>query len=316
MLSLEASRHRLHLHDDAFDQLTRPIHLIVSLRESRRPTAETICHLLTSPGGFYPALKIEDDAFCSTPAFTFLQMANVLDDVELRFLGMELCGLYGFDDKGEPFLREQYCTVQELVELSQRMAGVRGKKRAGQVAPLVEEGSASPMETALFLILCESPEQGGFGLPKPALNCPIPVEGNARELWNADTITPDLLWNDARLAIEYDSNLHHTASNRIARDASRRNVLQELGYRVVTVTANHMRTPKELERIADIVARSVGVQLAEPDDEGWSKRMAWQLRVRELAEHPERLLGTEKPVPEKRAWHSRLWAPGRATGGK
>ena len=314
MLSLEASRHRLQHHADAFAPLTRPIHLIVSLRDSRRPSAETICHLLTSPDGTYPAIYIERGAYCSTPAFTFLQMANVLDDVELRFLGMELCGRYGFDEKGELFLRPQRCSSKELVDMAQSMTGVRGRKQAGAIAPLVLDGSASPMETALTLILCARQDQGGFGLPLPELNRPIAVTGSAYELWSDDFIVPDLLWDDARLIIEYDSSLHHSAAHRIAHDASRRNVLHELGYRVVSVTADHMRSPRELERIAGIVARAVGMPLEEPDDQIWARRLGWQLRMRELAEHPAKLLGPKKPTRPTRTWHSRYPIPHRSAG--
>jgi hypothetical protein len=80
-------------------------------------------------------------------------------------------------------------------------------------------------------------EQGGFGLPWPTFNEAQPVNGRARRLWVSDFIAPDLLWKDAKLCIEYDSDTHHSGSERIARDASRRDVLEELGLRVVTVTS-------------------------------------------------------------------------------
>ena len=305
MLSLEGSRARLQRHLEEFASLARPLHLVVALREGRRPSAETACHLLTSPDGTYPGIRIGRGAFCSTPAFTFLQMANVLDEATLRFLGMELCGCYGIGDDGKLFLRQQCCTPTELEEMARAMTGVRGRKRAGKVAPLVAGGSASPMETALFLILCATREEGGFGLPWPELNHSIPLTDAARTLWDDDFITPDLLWEAAKLILEYDSDLHHTASHRIARDASRRNVFEEMGYRVVTVTAEHMRTPQELQRIASIVARSNGTEFETPSDEQWTQMVSWQLLVRGLAENPDWLYGPAQATPNKRTWHSR-----------
>lgn len=305
--ALEGSRHKLQLHAEDFAQLTYPLHLIVGTRENRRPSAEAICHLLTSPDGTYPGIRVARAAYCSTPAFAFLQMANVLDVAELCFLGMELCGRYGIDKGGKLFLRQQGCSPQELEGMAQSMTGVRGRKRAGEVAVRVVAGSASPMETALALILCATRAEGGFGLPWPKLNHSIPVEGAARELWDDEFITPDMLWEDARLAIEYDSNLHHTAAHRISRDASRRNVLEEMGYRVISVTADHLRTPRELVRIAGIVARSTASELTRPDDETWARMLAWQLRMRELAEHPDLLLGPQKEArPATRDWHSHI----------
>ena len=306
LLSLEGSRTRLQRHPRLLDDLTTPLHLIVATRENRRPSAQAICHLLVSPTDNYPCVRVERGVFCSTPAFTFLQMATELDDTALLFLGMELCGRYGIDRAGKVFLRPQTCTPGDLITLANEMRRVRGRPQALEVAPRIIGNSASPMESALTLILSRPLEEGGFGLPAPELNKDLPVEGRARELWDDDYIAPDLLWEDAKLAIEYDSDLHHSSGHRRARDASRRDVLVELGYRVVSVTAEHMRTPQMLDRLASIVASQLGVGLATCDEQTWGTRVAFQLRMRELAEHPERLLGfSDVDRTPKRAWHVR-----------
>lgn len=306
MLSLEASRRRLQRHASHTADLTRPLRIIVSLRESRRPSAEAVCHLLTTPDGTYPAIRVKRGLFCSAPDFAFVQMANELDEEALRFLGMELCGRYGIDANGRLFLRPQCCMPDALRTCAERLRGTRGRKRALAVAPLVWAGAASPMESALALILCSSPETGGFGMAPPELNRALPVTGRARDLWDDDFITPDLYWEQGHLAIEYDSDLHHGSSHRIAHDSSRRNVLAELGLRVISVTAEHMRTPRELERIAGIVARQLGCELPPCDEDEWGRRVAFQLRMRTLAEQPEALLGfSDKAVASRRAWHVR-----------
>jgi len=305
-LSLEASRRRLQRHVQQTEHLTKPLHLVVSLRDSRRPSAEAVCHLLKTPDGTYPAVRLDRGIFASGPELAFLQMANVLDEETLRFLGMELCGRYGIGLDGKVFRRLQTAKPEELLLTAQTMAGARGHRRAATVATRVWGGAGSPMEAALALILCSDPELGGFGLPAPELNKPLPVTGDTRDDWGDDFITPDLLWEAGKVAIEYDSELHHTASHRISVDASRRDVLVDLGYRVITVTTEHMRKPKELARIAGIVARQLGIELVPCDDEEWTRRVQYQLRMRRLAEHPEVLLGFSK---EKRtahqSWHVR-----------
>lgn len=40
----------------------------------------------------------------------------------------------------------------------------------------------------------------------------------------------DLLWPTASLCVEYDSDMFHTGSQKIARDARRRNALASLGF--------------------------------------------------------------------------------------
>lgn len=306
LLSLEGSRTRLQRHPQLLDALSTPLHLIVSTRENRRPSTQATCHLLISPTDYYPALLIERGAFCSTPAFTFLQMASELDREALLMLGMELCGRYGIDDTGTLFLRRQTCTPEQLFTHAGTMSRVHGRSQALATAPFVVGNSASPMESALTLILSQPLELGGFGLPAPALNRKIPLGGQARLLWDDDFIRPDLLWEDGMTVLEYDSDQEHASSRRRARDSSRRNVFAELGYRVISVNAEHLRTPRELERIAGIVARQHGFELPERDEALWKQQVAFQLRIRNLAEHPELLLAFgDGSLRKHQSWHVR-----------
>ncbi|MBQ9005541.1 MAG: DUF559 domain-containing protein [Atopobiaceae bacterium] len=231
-------------------------------------------------------------------------MAGLLDEERLLFLGMELCGRYGID--GDVFLRKQACSTDMLLAVAREERGVHGKKRALAIAPRVLDGSASPMESALTLILSSDCEQGGFGLPRPTLNHALPVEGAARALWDDDFITPDMLWEDVKLVVEYDSNLHHSASRRIARDARRRDVLEEMGYRVITVGTEQMGNYLELERIARIIAARFGMDITPRNDMELQGRLGYQQRMVRLATHPRELLGfPEKSQPNTHAWHIR-----------
>lgn len=303
---LEGSRTRLEAVMPHLEGLSVPYQLIVWTREDRRRTAMTCSYMLDLREGHYPAIRVTDELFVSTPEFTFLQMASVLDDEHLLFLGLELCGRYGLRD-GRVFMRRQTCTRQQLLAFAEYAQHVHGRKRAMAVAPNVLEGAGSPMEAALALVLHAPCEAGGYGLAAPELNRSLPVEGDVRRLWPDDHITPDLLWEDAKLAIEYDSDEHHTAGRRIANDARRRDVLVELGYRVVTVTTEHMRSAREVERIAGIVARAVGADLAPQDEEARKARASLLERMRRMATHPEELTA----LPQARG--SRPWRPRRPT---
>ena len=302
---LEGSRTRLTRHEDYLEGLTRPLQLIVWSRENRRPSAVATCHAMTTASGDYPAIRIKQGLFCSTPEFTFLQMASILDDECLRFLGMELCGRFGIAD-GKLFLRPQTCTPQMLLIESQNQKRMRGRRRALATAPLVHGGAASPMEIALSLILCEPIEHGGFGLQWPELNHTLPVSGRAREMWEDDHITPDLLWEKGKVIIEYDSDLHHSGLSRIARDAKRRDVLVELGYRVITVASEHMSRPPELERIAGIIASCLGEMPPSVSPDTRTRQIAFQGRIRGIATSHEALLAIPTPVKQpQREWHVR-----------
>ena len=288
--ALEASRTRLKHHVSCFEGLPRPLHLTTWNREDRRRTAVTVCNSMSLPTGIYPSYLVERGVFCAAPELVFLQMANVLDDERLRFLGFELCGRYGIVG-GKSHLCDQICTPGIISLFLDDCTGVHGRKKAARVVRGVLGGAASPMEAALAICLVSPREVGGFGLPEPELNCSLPVKGSARKLWGTDSITSDLLWESVKLAIEYDSDEEHTAENRITRDSVRRIVLEELGYRVLSVTNGMFSDPIQLERIAVVVASALGLELPEAVDEEWVRQASFQRRIRDLAMHPERLLG-------------------------
>ena len=54
-------------------------------------------------------------------------------------------------------------------------AGIYGARRAARYARYVQDCSASPMETNLFLLLCLPTSEGGYGLPLPELNADLPI---------------------------------------------------------------------------------------------------------------------------------------------
>ncbi|MBQ9057771.1 MAG: DUF559 domain-containing protein [Atopobiaceae bacterium] len=176
------------------------------------------------------------------------------------------------------------------------------------IARQVVEGSASPMESALTLILCAPQSWGGFGLPQPQLNKSIPVDKSIRHLWSEEYITPDLLWESAKLVLEYDSTQHHTTSRQLARDASRRDIFQQMGFRVISVTGFHMSRPLELERVATLIAQHLEIDAPRIDIEQWNDRMSFTAHMLTLATQPEKLLALPRPKNVKRNWSSR-WEP-------
>lgn len=302
---LEGSRRQYERHAaQALESLTKPVQLLVWDKEDRRRTAITNCSVFNIRSGHYPAIRIKRMLFCSTPELCFVQMANVLNEEQLRFLGMELCGRFGINE--EVFLRPQTTTPEMLIAQANELVGVHGRRKALAVAPTVIGGAASPMEIALTLMLCVRRDDGGYELPAPKLNHSLPVGDDLRILWDDDHITPDLLWLDAKFAVEYDSELHHTAADRIANDALRRNVLEELGFRVITVTGQHLRVPRQTERIAQAIARALDITLELGNDEEQNARVAFQARMYHLGSHPESLLGIKPHAKEaQRGWHTR-----------
>ena len=70
--------------------------------------------------------------------------------------------------------------------------------------------------------------------------------------------------------MEYDSDAFHTGSARIAADAKRRNSLSYLGYRVITVGRQQMKSEAALNMVAVQIAKQLGVRLR-PRSQNWAE---------------------------------------------
>lgn len=148
------------------------------------------------------------------------------------------------------------------------LRGTTNKVRATKVSQLFLEASASPAETSLALMLTMPVAFGGMGLPFPELNAIVDVSAHRGQLADRDKVTPDLLWRDERVAVEYDSAEFHESlgGRQLERDARRANTLTACGYRVLRITPDTIRSVADVELLARQLAHLLGVVLERPDD--------------------------------------------------
>lgn len=240
-----------------FAHLAKPIHLLAPHAEDRLRRKGFVWHTctLSLPKGSF--LRVAESTFSSSPELLICQAASNLSFPKLLALGCELSGTYrvsdadprGFLDAG-PVL-----TARSLERFLQRADGVHGAKAARRVLLYLVEGSASPMETIVVLLLCLPRRMGGYGLPVPQMNGRIDVGKRARKAATKNYYKCDLLWPEANLAVEYESDLCHTGSNDIANDSARRSALAYLGVEVVTLTKRQVVNMTELDRVAILLSK-------------------------------------------------------------
>lgn len=233
---------------------------MVDVASARRPLDGAVFRLASKlPQGSF--VKVAPRLYVSSPEACFVQLASRLTDVEAILLGCELCGSYSLavdDARGfrmRPPLTD-YAQLSEYVDLS---FGCRGARRASRIVRLVAEGSASPMETILFALMCLPASKGGYGLPFPTLNYRIEVGGSEKKLADRKYYACDFFWPKAKLALEYDSDMFHTGAERITSDSKRRNALESMGIRVVSVTKAQVYDRDELEKIVSIVSKGLRI---------------------------------------------------------
>jgi len=251
-----------------FSGLKLPIHVMLGSQHIRRASKNMNQHIFSSETPIGCFMNIGNDLMISSPEFVFLQLANQLTSVELIELGYELCGVYSLplpDEKEVPergfFTRQQLTSTKKLTAFLDSMPGARGRLRALHALRYLQDGSASPMETKLAMLLTLPYKMGGYGFKMPILNCRIPLPKAVRKYFTKKYYVCDLYWPDEKVAVEYDSDQYHTASERIANDSNKRNALASIGIRVVSVTRQQLYRNRELESAARTLARHMGRRL-------------------------------------------------------
>ena len=164
---------------------------------------------------------IDLDGFgrCTTPARTAFDLARRLP------LDRAVAA-------ADALLRTTGTPVEDLQAVLDAHGGVRGRRRAALVVPLVDPRAESPRESMLRVALVEA------GLPTP-----VPQH----EVWAGREFVArlDLAWPDLKVAIEYDG-AHHRERDQHSRDLARHNRLRTLGWTVFQVDADQLRSPGRL----------------------------------------------------------------------
>ncbi len=257
--------------------LSDPVHLLVDTADSRCRGIHSSCHL--HPPHLPPAsfVQVADEILVCRPELCFVQMATKMPFPQLLELGFEFCGTYSSSSGGqkEIFQRSPLVSVEALSLFIDAVEGLRGSFDAKRALRYIAKGSASPRETILVLLLSLPLRLGGCGLPQPELNYPVSLTESAQRATGKRSLRCDLYWPKARLAVEYDSDLHHTGGDRIADDATRRTVLANMGIEVVTVTRRQVALRSEFAAVVQLLSKRLGKRNRKTS-------LSWTIREREL----------------------------------
>lgn len=254
-----------------FGFLSAPVHVMVSRKEMRFQTDGVVWHVCSSELPQRAVREVAHDIFLVSPEIALLHCSLRKDVRELILLGFELCGAYRLGE-GDSFRKaDRFTSPSALARFAQVHSKARGSALLCRAAKYVVAGSASPMESALAMLLSAPCALGGYGLPAPRMNERIDMPSKSVLSQSKRYYVADLYWPRARFAIEYDSDCWHTGSDRIAADAVRRNALLHVGVRVLTVGRQQIASVSKMDDIAKIVARALGHPLR-IRVKGWGER--------------------------------------------
>lgn len=258
--------------------ISLPLDIMLSARNARRPSKAIRPHVCFGPLPDGVFVNADNGLYVSSPEFCFFRMASEYPLAKLIALGIELCGSYTLppkasnseeqsDPKKTPYNLPQLTSKKKLKAFVDHMGGWPGYKQALKALHYISDGSASPMETILAILLTLPYKYGGYGLPMPELNGRIFPKKGMGQFAGRGFYRGDLLWRKDDLVAEYNSYQEHADPNYIIKDAVRRGDLALRGITEVTVTKEQIKSTALFDKIAKQIAARLGRRLRYDDAE-------------------------------------------------
>lgn len=277
---------------DRYDLGIETLDLLVPSRADRRRSKHVKTHLCTNelPAGSFISLGHwmgDLDAYVCSPELAFLQTAHDGDAAAAIYAGYAMTSDYRLDNLApggvtsrDAGMRDGRLTTKELIAAYlDRASKVRGAAKAKALLPYVEEGSRSPRESGLCMFMSLPARYGGLALGKAELNKKYFIrdgynDGRNRKLRvlertpditltakaevGLDKVRAGLLPEVLTALIDYDSDAIHDGSEKIHKDAERRNELQLLnGVAYFTVTTDQASDYEKLVRLCERIRRKL-----------------------------------------------------------
>ncbi|MEA2191580.1 MAG: hypothetical protein QOI73_1701 [Solirubrobacteraceae bacterium] len=156
---------------------------------------------------------VRDAIRVTTPARTLLDLAAVLPEKALRALARRAQA-------------QHVVSIRQILELVARSDGHHG---AAKLRAVIADGPA-PTRSELEDLLLDLLDRAA--IPRPEINAPL--------RFGRETIIPDCLWREQRVAIEADSATWHDHKLTREHDAHKQARLEAAGYRVLRITSQQI----------------------------------------------------------------------------
>jgi len=165
-------------------------------------------------------ITVHQGVVCTTPARTLIDIAGLLGTASLR-AAVERAAYLGLLDLD---------ALLVSLELAKGRRGIKSLRRI--IVPWLARRDPAPELRSVFeaRIL---PALLEMGLPQPACNAPLLVEG--------ERFTVDFLWAEQRLVVETDGSASHENPVAFQRDRRRDQILVAAGFRVQRITWDQFR---------------------------------------------------------------------------
>jgi very-short-patch-repair endonuclease len=186
--------------------------------------------------------------YVASPELVFLELANYLNLHQLILLGLQMCA----HCVGEP--SRAISTKYRLDAFLKKTPGHYGHKKAVRALKYIQNGSASIMESIVFMVLTLPNSLGGYGLDGVQFNHEIIFDSGSSQ----KRCFADLYYSKAKVAVEYDSFTHHNTPKEQSKDLIRATTLKKHGIEVIRFGTQQLYDKNKCEDFALSVASSIG----------------------------------------------------------
>lgn len=250
------------------------LHLLVSKECGNPRSGQYVSHQCATvlPRGSF--CELAPNVYVASPELCFVQMAPRLELVDAARLASYLCADFAIDTRMRDGIveRKRATTIESLERYIDAGKNLYGAAKAAKALRFALEGAASPMEIDLATRMVFPVRNGGYGLVRPEVNAEVGMKPEVKKILGVTHVYADVLWRDANIDMEYDSDSWHTGSSRITHDAQRRNAIQSSGVRVITVTSRQYATVSQMDGIAKDVAKALGKNTTTIDEKHRARR--------------------------------------------
>lgn len=242
--------------------MTKPVHLLVSESGHRGRQHDVCFHVLSGPVPKGAFVQLDSELRISSPELCFCQMAASAELVESILMGCDFCSQYcRTDEDPRGFVSRQPLTSCNAIErFCARFEGKGGVKNARKASQYIIEGTVSPFQTALALLLTLPRRYGGYGMPECIMNGPITLMSRNEGKLATRTYYGEFMWPEKKVIVEYDE--YGDAISEEAREARflRYEALNADGWTVLPVTWEQLNDAAQMDAIAEKLARLLQVR--------------------------------------------------------
>lgn len=240
-----------------------PLDISVEDRRKGHRTKAYRMHQSSTPTLNEHRCRVAENVFVASPELCLLQAAQTEKLMSLIELVMEFTGSYTLSDLQERGFstHEPITSARKIRAFLNSIGPMKGAAQLERALKYAGEGSASPRETELFLLLTLPTRHGGYGFERPLFAQRIDIPDALRTPSDTPYMVADLLWLEQRVVVEYDGEFDHSGDDVSTHDKSRRSTLAAMGYTVVVFTKRDTMSNESVHKRISQVAHALGVKV-------------------------------------------------------